>query len=48
MTRTTGTHGIDLAAQPKNTVVCRIDWAEDGTGTSTVQEITRKTLTCWQ
>jgi predicted nuclease with RNAse H fold len=28
----TGTYGVDLAAQPKNTAVCMIEWLEDGRG----------------
>lgn len=28
----TGTYGVDLAAQPKNTAVCMIEWFEDGRG----------------
>lgn len=32
LAETTGTFGIDLAAQPARTGVCRIDWADDGSG----------------
>ena len=28
----TGTYGVDLAAQPKKTAVCMIEWFEDGRG----------------
>ncbi len=30
--RGTGTYGVDLAAQPKKTAVCMIEWFEDGRG----------------
>jgi predicted nuclease with RNAse H fold len=30
--RTTGTYGVDLAAQPKKTAVCMIEWYEGGRG----------------
>jgi predicted nuclease with RNAse H fold len=30
--RSTGTYGVDLAAQPKKTAVCMIEWFEDGRG----------------
>lgn len=30
--RSTGTYGVDLAAQAKKTAVCMIEWGEDGRG----------------